>query len=53
MLTTSRVVVREMFAGVDKLEVVPILCVERLVLPLFCMNESQSAIISVWRNVPV
>ena len=37
----------------DKLEAVPILCVERLVLPLFCMNASQSAKIFLWRSVPV
>ncbi len=42
MLTTGHVVFREMFASVDKLEAVSILCVERLVLPLFCMNASQS-----------
>ncbi len=39
--------------SVDKLEAVPILCVEQPVLPLFCMNASQSAIISLWRSVPV
>ena len=37
----------------DKLAAVPILCVEQLVLPLFCINASQSAIISLWRSVPV
>ena len=40
MLTTGHVVVCQMFVSVDKLEAVPILCVERLVLPLFCMNAS-------------
>ena len=39
--------------SVDKLEAVPILCVERLVSPLFCMNDSQSVIISLWRTVPI
>ncbi len=39
--------------SVDKLAAVPILCVEQLVSPLFCMNASQSAIISLWRSVPV
>ena len=53
MLTTGHVVLGEMFASVDKLEAVPILCVERLVLPLFHMNASQSTIISLWRSVPV
>ncbi len=53
MLTTSHVVFREMFASADKLEAVPILCVEWLVLPLFCMNASQSAIIFLWRNLLV
>ena len=39
--------------SVDKLEAVPILCVERLISPLFCMNASWSVIISQWRTVPV
>ena len=43
----------EMYVSVDKLAAVPILCVEQLVLPLFCMNASQSIIISLWRSVPV
>ncbi len=34
----------EMFASVDKLEAVAILCVEQLVSSLSCMNASQSAI---------
>ncbi len=38
---------------VDKLVALPILCVQQLVSPLFCMNASQSAIISLWRYVPV
>ena len=53
MLTTVHVVVCHMFVSVDKLEAVPILCVERLVLPLFCMNASQSVIMSLWRSGPV
>ena len=40
MLTTGHVVFCEMFVSVEKLEAVPILCVEQLVLPLFCMNAS-------------
>ena len=43
----------QMFVSVDKLEAVPILCVEQPVLPLFCMSASQSIIISLWRSVPV
>ena len=39
--------------SVNKLAAVPILCVEQPVLPLFCMNASQSVIISLWRSVPV
>ncbi len=46
MLITGHVVFCQMFASVDKLEAVPILCAEQLVLPLFCMNASQSVIIS-------
>ena len=38
--------------SVDKLEAVPILCVEQLGLPLFCMSASQGVIISPWRSVP-
>ena len=53
MLTTGHVVFCEMFVSVNKRAVVPMLCVEQLVLPLFCMNASQSAIISLWRSVPV
>ena len=53
MLTTGHVVLCEMFVSVDKLAAVPILCVEQLVFPLFCMNASQSAIISLWISVPV
>ena len=53
MLTTGNVVFCEMDVSVDKLAAVPILCVEQPVLPLFCMNASQSAIISLWRSVPV
>ena len=53
MLTTGHVVICQMFVSDDNLEAVPILCVEQLVLPLFCMNASQSAIISLWRSVPV
>ncbi len=53
IFTTSQVVFCEMFASVDKLEAVPILCVEQLVSSLFCINASQSSIISLWRNVPV
>ena len=52
-LTTGHVVFCEMFASVDKLEDVPILCVEQLVLPLFWMNASQSVIITLWRSGPV
>ena len=47
MLTTGHVVFCEMFANVDKLEAVPVLCVEHLVLPLFCMNAFQSVIFSL------
>ena len=39
--------------SVDKHEAATILCVEWLVLPLFCMNVSQSVIISLWRTVLV
>ena len=53
MLTTGHVVVCPMFVSVNKFEAVPILCVERLVLSLFCMNASQSVIISLWRSGPV
>ena len=53
MLTTGHVVFFAMYVSVDKLVAVPILCVEQLVLPLFCMNASQSTIISLWRSVPV
>ena len=53
MLTTGHVVFGEMDVSVDKLVAVPILCVEQLVLPLFCMNAPQRAIISLWRSVPV
>ena len=54
MLTTGHVVFCKMYVSVDKLVAVPILGVEQLVLPLFCMNASQSAIIiSLWRSVPV
>ncbi len=52
MLTTGHVVVCQMIASVDKLEALPILCVEQLELPLFCMNASQSVKISLWRTVP-
>ncbi len=34
--------------SVDKLAAVPILCEEQLVSSLFCMNASQSAILSLW-----
>ena len=44
MLTTGHVVFCEVYVSVDKLAAVPILCVEQLVLPLFCMNASQSTI---------
>ena len=50
MLTTGHVVFCEMFASVDNLEASPILCVERLVVPLRCMNASQNVIISLWRS---
>ena len=53
MLTTGHVVFCEMYVSVDKLAAVPILCVKQPVLPLVCMNASQSAIISLWRSVPV
>ena len=53
MLTTGHVVFCKMYVSVDKLVAVPILCVEQLVLPLFCVTASQSAIISLWRSVPV
>ena len=53
MLTTGHVLFCEMFVSVDKLEAVPVLCVEQLVLPLFGMNASQSTKISLWRSVPV
>ncbi len=43
----------QMFVSVDKLEAVTILCVEQPVLSLFCMNASQSTIISLWRSGPV
>ncbi len=36
-LTTGHVVVCPMFVSVDKLEAVPILCVEQLVSPPFCV----------------
>ena len=53
MLTTGHVVFCKMYVSVDKLAAVPISCVDQLVLPLFCMNASQSAIISLWRSGPV
>ena len=53
MLTKSHVVCCEMDVSVDKFAAVPILYVEQPVLPLFCMNASQSVIISLWRSVPV
>ena len=53
MLTPGHVVFCKMFVSVDKLAAVPILFVEQLVLPLVCMNASQSAIISLLRSVPV
>ncbi len=53
MLTTSHVAFSVISVSVNKLEAVPILCVKRLVLPLFSMNASQSVIISLWRTVPV
>ncbi len=53
MLTAGHVVFCEMYVRVDKLVALPILCVEQLVLLLFCMNASQSVIISLWRSVPV
>ncbi len=53
MLTTGHVVVGQMFVSVDKFEAVLILCVKQLVLPLFCINASQSVIISLWRTNPV
>ncbi len=53
MLTTGHVVFCEMYVSVDKLEAVPILHVEQLVLHVFCMNASQSAIISLWRSGPI
>ncbi len=40
MLTTGHVVFCKMYVSVDKHAAVPILCVEWLVLPLFCMNAS-------------
>ncbi len=52
MLTTDHVVFL-WFMWVDKLGTVPILCVEQLVSPLFCMNASHSVIISLWRYGPV
>ncbi len=39
--------------SVDKLEAVLMLCVEQLVSSLFCMDATQSVIISLWRSVPV
>ncbi len=51
MLTTGHVVFCKMYVSVDKLAAVPILCVEQLVLPLFCMNASQSVIISLWNDL--
>ena len=39
---------RQMFVSDDKLE-----AVEQPVLSLFCMNASQSTIISLWRSGPV
>ena len=48
MLTTGHVVVWQMFVSDDKRE-----AVEQPVLSLFCMNASQSTIISLWRSVPV
>ena len=53
MLRTVHVVFCEMYVSVDKLVAVPILCVEQPVLPLFCMNASQSTMISLWRSGPV
>ena len=47
-LTTGHVVVCQMFVSDDKLE-----AVEQPVLSLFCMNASQSTIISLCRSVPV
>jgi len=47
-LTTGQVLVCQMFVSDDKLE-----AVEQPVLPLFCMNASQSTIISLWRSGPV
>ena len=47
-LTTGHVVVCQMFVSDDKLE-----AVEQPVLSLFCMNASQSTIISLWRSGPV
>ena len=47
MLTTGHVVFCKKYVSGDKLAAVPILCVEQLVLPLFCMNALQSAIISL------
>ena len=52
MLTTGRVVF-VISVSDDNLEAVPIFCIEWLVLSLFCMNASQSVIISLWRSVPV
>ena len=48
MLTTVPVVVFQMLVSDDKLE-----AVEQPVLSLFCMNASQSVIISWWRSGPV
>ena len=53
MLKTGHVVFCQMFVSVDKLEAVTILCVEQSVLSLFCMNASQSTVISLWRSGPV
>ncbi len=53
MLTTGHVVFLCDSVSVDKLEIVPMLCVEWHVSSLFCINASQSAIISLWRTVPV
>ena len=42
MMTTGHVGFCVIFVSVDKLEAVPMLCVERLVSSLFCINASQS-----------
>ncbi len=53
MLTTGHVVFCEMYVSVlTSLQLYHIMC-RAACMPLFCMNASQSTIISLWRSVPV